>query len=199
LFETLDSIDWASLDGCYRSAAEMPELLRSFLSPVEEIREWAIDEISRAVFHCGTVYSASPVVIPFLFELLENEEVQDREQVVCLLTAMAGCLVYEETNEEYRRLADAEARKEFGITDEESLQLARELVRAVKSEIAKRFDLIYLYLRSSDDFFVRLSVAAALGEFPDIAKRLRPDLERALRSEKDEHVRNAIKAAMGTE
>jgi HEAT repeat protein len=179
----------------------MPHLLRSFLSPVPEIREWAIDEISSAVFHSGTVYPASLVVIPFLFELLEDEEVQDKEHVVCLLTAMAGCCPYLQTNvtsAQERGQIDAALRKE-GKTFEEALRRERELVQSVKSEIAKRFDLIYPYLRSSDDFFVRLSVAAALREFPAVAQRLRPDLERALQSEMDEHVRNAIAAAMTAE
>ncbi len=201
MFETLDSIDWGSLDGCYRSTADMPELLRSFLSPVAEIREWAIEEIGSAVFHQGTVYRASPVVVPFLFELLEGEEVQDKEYVVGLLTAMAGCCPYLETNAtsaEERSQIDAELRKE-GRTYEEALRGERALVQAVKSEIAKRFDLLYPYLRYRGDFVVRLSVAVALGQFPDIAARLRPDLEKALRSEKDEHVQNAIKAVMGSD
>jgi hypothetical protein len=67
----------------------MPEFLRSLLSPVAEIRERAIEEISSAVFHSRTVYDVSPVVLPFLFELLENEHVLDRENIVCLLTAMS--------------------------------------------------------------------------------------------------------------
>jgi hypothetical protein len=196
MFEALNSIDWESLSGCYNSAEEMPHFLRSFLSPVPEIRDWAIDEISSAVIHQGSVYDVSPVAVPFLFELLENEEVEDKEQIVHLLTSMASCGVYEESNEEYRSRIDAELRQEQGITYEESLQSERELVRLVKSEIAKRFDLLYPYLRYRGEFHVRLSVATALNEFPEIANRLRPDLELALQSEKDEHVRNAIAMAM---
>ena len=181
MLESLDSIGWGSLNGCYRSASDMPEFLRSLLSPVTGIREWAIEEIGSTVIHQGTVYDVSPVVIPFLFELLENEEVQDKEDVVCLLTAMTGCCPYLETNvtsAEERNRIDAEFRKE-GATYEEELHRERVLVQAVKSAIVKRFDLIYPYLRYPDDFFVRLSVAAALGQFPEIAARLRPDLELA--------------------
>lgn len=196
--DSLDSIDWGTLKGCYRPAVEMPEFLRSLLSPVAEIRERAIEEIGSAIFHQGTVYDASPAVIPFLFELLDNEEAQDKENIVCLLTAMAGCCSYLETNvnsEEERSRIDAELRKE-GKSFEEALQHERDLVQSVKSEIANRFDLIYPYLRSSEDFFVRLSVAGALCTFPEIAKRLRPDLERALESETHEDVRSVIAAAM---
>jgi hypothetical protein len=199
VFESLDSINWDSLHTGERSAADMPQLLRSLLSPVPDIREWAMDEISDAVIHQGTVNAVSPVIVPFLFELLEDEDVPDKEQVVTLLTELARCCVYEETDEQYRRTLDADLRQESGITYEESLDRMRELVRAVKSEIAKRFDLIYPYLRNRDDLFVRLSVATALCEFPEIARRLRPDLERALHSEKDEHVRNAIATAMSTQ
>jgi hypothetical protein len=198
VLDPLDSIDWGSLKGCYRSAADMPEFLRSLLSPVAEIREWAKEEIGSAVIHQGTVYDVSPVVIPFLFALLENEEVQDKEEIVCLLAAMAECCPYLETNvksTEERSRIDTELRKE-GKTFEEALQHERELVQSVKSEIAKRFDMIYPYLRSSDDFFVRLSVAGALCAFPEIAKRVRADLERVLQSETHEDVRSTIAAAI---
>lgn len=196
MFETLDAINWASLEGCYHSAANMPELLRSFRSPVPEIRDWAMEEIGNAIFHQGTVFTVTPVVIPFLFELLEDEDVQDKEEVVCLLTALASCGVFEETNEEQRRRLDADLSQKLGITYEESLQRLRELVRTVKAAIAGRFDLLYPYLRYRNDFYVRLSVATALCEFPDIAKRLRPNLESALQSDPDEYVRTAIAAAL---
>jgi len=196
VFESLDSIDWDSLHAGDSSAADMPQLLRSLLSRVPDVREWAMDEISDAVIHQGTVDDVSPVVVPFLFELLANEGVRDKEQIVGLLTEMAGCRVCEETDEEFRRALDAELLDESGITYAESLERMRESVRAVKSEIAKRFDLLYPYLRFRDDVYVRLSVAVALSEFPEIARRLRPDLEKALHSEKDEQVRNAIATAL---
>src|SRR5262245_11431018 len=99
----------------------MPHLLRSFLSPVSEIRQWATEEIGSAIFHQGTVYEATPVVLPFLFELLEDEDVQDKEGVVCLLAALAACCVAEETDEDIRRRMDAALRQDFGITYEESV------------------------------------------------------------------------------
>lgn len=198
MLDSLDSIDWRSLKGCYRPAVEMPELLRLLLSPVAEIRERAIEEIGSAVFHQGTVYDVAPAAIPFLFELLDTEGAQDKENIVCLLTAMAECCSYMETNvnsTEERSRIDAELRKE-GKSFDEALQHERRLVQSVKSEIANRFDMIYPYLRSSNDFFVRLSVAGALCTFPEIAKRLRPDLERAHQSETHEDVRSTIAAAM---
>jgi hypothetical protein len=196
VLESLDSIDWASLDLGDDSATEMPHLLRSLLSGVREQREWAMDELSEAVIHQGTVNEASPLVVPFLFELLEGEQVRDKEQIVALLASMAGCCVYEEPDANFRRTLDADLRKEHGISYEESLDRQRALVRAVKSEIAKRFDLLYPYLRYRRDMFVRLAMATALAEFPEIVQRSRPDLEAALRSEPDEPVRTAISAAL---
>jgi hypothetical protein len=196
----LDTINWGKLNGCYKPAADMAELLRSFLSPAEEVRRWAIERIGSAVFHQGTVYSVSPIIIPFLFELLESDEVQDKEYVVGLLTALSGCCAYLETNvtsAEERGQRDAEFRKE-GTTFDEELKRERELVRAVKSQIAARFDLIYPYLRYPDDSWIRLAVAEALERFPQIAARLKSDLERALHSENDKYVRDAIAAAIAS-
>lgn len=198
MFETLDTINWSALNGCYKPAADMPELLRSFLSPAEEVRRWAIEEIGSAVFHQGTVYTVTPVVLPFLFELLENEEVQDKDYVIGLLTALSGCCAYLETNvtsAKERNQRDAEFRKSGSSYDEE-LRREQALVQAVKSELARRFDLIYPYLRFPDDSWIRLAVAEALERFPKIAARLKPDLEAALQSETDKYVRDAISAAM---
>lgn len=198
MLETLDTIDWGALSGCYKPADDMPELLRSLLSPAKEVRRWAIDRIGSAVIHQGTVYTVTPVVLPFLFELLEAEEVEDKEYLIGLLTALSGCCAYLETNvtsAKERNQRDAEFRNSGSSYDEE-LRREQALVSAVKSEIARRFDLIYPYLRYPDDSWIRLAVAEALERFPKIAARLKPDLEKALQADTDKYVRNAISAAI---
>jgi hypothetical protein len=199
MFESLDSIDWESLavgeDG---PVAEVPNLLRSLLSPDEEIRDWATDELGDAVIHQGTVSEVSPLVIPFLFELLENDRTPDKVRIAMLLTELAQCVYYEETDAAFRRSLDESLREELGITYAESLRRQRESVNRVKRQIAERFHLIYSYIRYRGDFQVRISVVAALNEFPEIVKRLRPDLEQVYQSEKNEHVRAAIATLMGT-
>jgi hypothetical protein len=199
VFESLESIDWESLAVDEDSpVADMPKLLRSLLSPNEEMRDWAIDELGEAVIHQGTVSEVSPLVIPFLVELLEYEHTPDKLRIAMLMTELAQCVYYEETDPEFRRSLDENLREEVGITYEESLRRQQESVDRVKAQIAERFDLIYPYVRYRGDFQVRISVVAALNEFPDIVKRLRPDLERVYQSEKNEHVRAAIATLMGT-
>jgi hypothetical protein len=195
LLDTLDSIPWGALNGCYRPAAELPECLRSLLSPVSEIRQQAIEEIGSAIFHQGTVYEVTPVVVPFLFELLENDGVQGKENIVCLITALAHCHCMIDSDEEECKRLDAVFRNEGSSFEAESRRQL-EWVRVVKSTIANRFDTIYPYLRYPDDFYVRLSVAEALVRFPEIVERLRPDLEKALESETDEYVRDMLGAVL---
>ena len=198
MLDTLDSIDWAALNGCYRPATDMPDYLRSLLSPVPEIQERAVEEIGGAIFHQGTVYEVTPVVVPFLFELLENDGVPGKENIVCLITAVAHCQSMTDSGEEERERLDAVFRNEGSSFDVESRRESG-WVRAVKSTIANRFDTIYPYLRYPDDFYVRLSVAEALVRFPGIVERLRPDLESALESETDEYVRDMIGSVLAGE
>src|SRR5262249_39578440 len=153
------SIDWNSLQGCYKRATEMPVFLRSLLSPAAEEHRWAMEEISSAIFHQGTVYEVTPWVIPYLFELLEDDGVAEKDSLACLLAALT------DANSAEKIYADT-----------------------VKREIAKRFDSVYPYLRSSD-IWVRMSVLDALGRMPDMMGRLRPDLEALYKTEDDQEFR----------
>ena len=92
---------------------------------------------------------------------------------------------------------DAEFRKSGSSYDEE-LRREQALVQSVRSDIGKRFDLIYPYLRYQDDSWIRLAVAESLGRFPKIAARMKLDLEAALQTETDNYVQSAISAAMAS-
>jgi hypothetical protein len=68
LLSGLESVAWADLEHAYGPATDVPRLLRALLQ--DEQRESAMYELWGNVFHQGTVYQASPQVIPFLLELL---------------------------------------------------------------------------------------------------------------------------------
>lgn len=70
MLEGIDHIDWASLEHAYGDASDVPDLLRR-LSRGEA---GGLDALSGNVFHQGTRYSASPVIVPFLVEILRASD-----------------------------------------------------------------------------------------------------------------------------
>ena len=56
----LEQIDWALLAHAFGPAVEVPGWLRALLDADPDRRAEALDALSNAIWHQGTVYSASP-------------------------------------------------------------------------------------------------------------------------------------------
>jgi len=67
MLEALDGVPWAALHHAYGSAEDVPAILRAVASGDED----ALDSLFGNVWHQGTVYEATPHVVPFLLELLD--------------------------------------------------------------------------------------------------------------------------------
>lgn len=67
VLDSLDRVPWATLHLAYGSAGDVPSLLRAVANGDEE----ALDSLFWNVWHQGTVYEATPHVVPFLLELLD--------------------------------------------------------------------------------------------------------------------------------
>jgi hypothetical protein len=67
-FQGLDQINWSHLEHAYGSARDVPDLLRALTSGDSEID--VFERLFTALYHQGSVYSATPKVIPFLLQLL---------------------------------------------------------------------------------------------------------------------------------
>jgi len=94
LLEEIENIDWANLEHAYGSAADVPNDIKNLASPDEKLRDKALYNLYGNIFHQGTRYEATPYAIPFLYELIENESVEDRHKIISLLVNLA--LGYEE-------------------------------------------------------------------------------------------------------
>lgn len=198
MLETLDTIDWASLEGCYNSGADMPEYIRALLSPVDEIRRWGRDEISIEIYHQGTVYPLTPVVIPFLFELLEADGIPDQVYIACLVAGISYCFADDENclkSPDEVKWWDEHCRQQ-GTTFAEVVEQYRALVQTVKELIERRFDLLYPYVRYPHDSSVRLVMAEAISQSPHLVPRLRPDLKSAWEMEDNKYVRGALETLL---
>ncbi|MEU1291631.1 HEAT repeat domain-containing protein [Streptomyces sp. NPDC005840] len=90
MFTGIDEVDWASMRHAYGSARDVPALLWGLASADAAEREAALDGMYGAVHHQGDVYDSTLACLPFLFELVEREEVRDRDEVLGLLVSIGG-------------------------------------------------------------------------------------------------------------
>lgn len=90
MLEGLDRIPWKRLSTSYGLAKDAPHYIRLFLSSDKADREQAVEYIIGAVNHQGHIHDSTAAVTPFLIELLANPEVQDREQILSVLSAFAS-------------------------------------------------------------------------------------------------------------
>lgn len=82
MLETLEKIDWKSLEHAYGSAEDVPDLIRQLLSQDAKVRSDVMCHLYSNVFHQGTRYPTTPYVIPFLIELCANSEILDRGELL---------------------------------------------------------------------------------------------------------------------
>lgn len=65
MLENLEEVDWAALNHCYGSAAEVPDLIRAYANGQDDH-----DLLYGKLCHQGSVYSATAAAVPFFLELL---------------------------------------------------------------------------------------------------------------------------------
>lgn len=75
MLEGLDQIDWYKLGHAYGDASDVPAMIRSLASKKKATRDKAWDDLFGSVRHQGSIYSATPRVVPFLIELLGEPSV----------------------------------------------------------------------------------------------------------------------------
>ncbi len=85
MLEKLNDINWKGLSHAYGAADDVPELIEQLFSKNQAERKEAIHELFGNIYHQETIYEATGYAIPFLIELLENEEVIDRFKIFILI------------------------------------------------------------------------------------------------------------------
>jgi HEAT repeat protein len=171
----LDQVDWAALEHAHGRASDVPVLIRAAASDDADARELAFELLAESIWHQGNVYSATTRAVPFLYRMLEADDTPDKQQVAVLLASIAGC--------------------HFATLADDPRAVADEDWAATRRAVAERLDLLYPHLRDPD-WGVRHAVAWAIGRFPEIAKRLLPNLEAAYRKERNETVRLGLASAI---
>lgn len=193
MLDGLDEIDWSSLEHAYGDADDVPGLLRSLISADKEERDEALNELFGNVWHQGTVYSATPHVVPFLVDMLEKDAAPDREGVVMLFALIAAGTGYHEVHAASEKDAAkwTEILRKDGRDYEEELREERRTVEFVRDACRLHLGLLLPYLANPEPD-LRMEVARALAKYPENHHTLLPPIEAALESESDEDVREAM-------
>lgn len=84
-----DSIGWASLEHAYGSADNIPGLLYALFSRDADAAEAMLDALINDIAHQGTVYPATPYVLPYLQRMLIAGKPFPREVILRELARMA--------------------------------------------------------------------------------------------------------------
>ncbi len=89
MLEGLDQINWGRLTHAYGSAEDVPTFIRALRSPDASDRKDARHGHYYTIFHQGWRYRASAPAVPFLFEVLEAPDTQDKVELIDVLTHLA--------------------------------------------------------------------------------------------------------------
>lgn len=189
MLETLDSIPWSTLHHAYGPAHHVPGLIRDLASPKKTIREAASWKLSGNIYHQGTVYSSTAFVVPFFLELLEQEQVKDKADLLDFLDAIAhgtSALDVHVRNEEERN------------TPAFQRQLAEELgwVQAAKDAVSSGYA-TYLRLLGGRKARIRACSAWVLANCQPFAEQVIPALQAYMAREDKQLVRASIILSLG--
>jgi hypothetical protein len=198
LLSGLDQIDWASLTHAFGPAVDVPGWLRGLIDPDPERRACALDALSNAIWHQGTVYAASPHVVPFLGRMLRAADTPDRRLPAFLLGLLADGSSYLDVHAAGGGVHDEQVRAWVaGAGRDLETELAREraIVDATREAVGSVVIELAQWLHDADPG-LREVVALALGRYPDRAGELVPLLRQALARERDPDVRDVIEAAV---
>jgi HEAT repeat protein len=81
MLERLERIDWYGLGHAYGDASDVPRMIRALTSPDKDVREGGLADLFGSVRHQGDVYDSTPVVVPFLIELLDEASVPAKAEL----------------------------------------------------------------------------------------------------------------------
>lgn len=195
MLENLDKIDWHQLNHAYGEASDVPELIKALASDNEGARRGAIYELYGNIWHQGTVYEATSYAAPFLIELLESNEIQDKHEILILLFHLANGHSYKEVHRSIQA-------RFFGEEEVNSLQYQAEMqvelfwVQQAHNAVAAGMP-VYFQLLELADPKTRRCVPYTLSALAEHATEIIPIVQARLETECDPQVRASLLLCMG--
>lgn len=189
----LSKIDWAGVSDAYGPATNVPALIRALVSTEPIHRDYAVQALCQHIYHQGTVYSATAKLVPILHDLLISDETPDKTLFAFLLALVAdGTAPFQRCENDPQDAARWREilRKQNRSLDEEIAEGIR-FMSELRANLVEVFSDLYPFLRDPNPE-IRHAIVIAIGNFPNIARRVRPDLKAALEQEEDKYVRDML-------
>ncbi len=179
MLKYLDDVPWDELSHCYGPASDLPGAIRVLTSDVPTERASARRLLESTIIHQGTIYEASPEVVPFLLELVANRAVPERAPLLGLLFELSQGSSYHEVH------AELEA-PEHVASLEYQAELTRERgwVDATGAALAKGLG-TYLALIQDPDPAVRVALGPLLSTRGDDAHAIEATIVALIGQERD--------------
>jgi aminoglycoside 2''-phosphotransferase len=184
MFEGLNSIPWVDLTHAYGSAEEVPMWLRQLASDDEQVRHEARRHLGGSICHQGWICHPTAYAVPYLIELLEEPTVQEKEEILDLLTWIAKA---DPIHERPRWAEDDDSAASF---PSEPVPL-RDAHAVAGAGIP-----VYSALLDAPELNVRMQAASLLMRFPERARELWPILQAAFEREETEQGRMNLAFAL---
>ncbi len=167
MLETLDSVNWANLSP-FGQGVDIAAHVRLLLSPDATDRNRARTLLFSSLNADATIYDATAAIIPFLLELVAEEQTPDRVHILEFLYRLAETCEFE-TWEIVR------------LYPNNKLGFLR-LVNDAYEKLAGGYE-VYLSLLTHRDVGIREQAAAIVGQYPERAKAGIPKLWSAIEHE----------------
>src|SRR5258705_6700925 len=89
MLDDLEAVPWRSLRHAFGEAANVPRLMRALRATGQDERQGALKELFACLLHQGSVYEATALAVPFLFELLAAPDTPERNWIAFLVASIA--------------------------------------------------------------------------------------------------------------
>jgi hypothetical protein len=176
LLENLNKIDWGSVSHSNGPAYDVPKLLSDLVSNDRKAQSTAIHELFGNIWRHGTVYEATALAVPFLYEILESPSCFEKFSVLWLLGAIAN-------GSSQHQAHHPEKKDEV----EQEMIWVKNAHDAVQQGVK-----IILGLLGDKDKDLRLPVVLLLAALPEEAGQIKPVLSSVLSKEKNAETRAAL-------
>src|SRR5689334_19505381 len=96
MLDGLDDISWDRLTDYWGTAEHIPCEIRALTAPDSATRRRAISNLYEGLCNDSAVSDATVAAVPFLIELISDDRVGDRHDILGLLGSIARCLSKQE-------------------------------------------------------------------------------------------------------